>query len=77
MISIFQASTLRDRYYTLESRVEILETAIDDIERINGGSNQLIARICDRVKTKRVGTRCDCVHDETLYRLANTLVADW
>jgi hypothetical protein len=52
IISIFQASTLRDRYYTLESRVELLETAIDDIERINGGREALIARICDRVKPK-------------------------
>lgn len=52
LISIGQASTLRDRYYTLEQRVEILDTAIDDIERINGGKDPLIARICDRVKPK-------------------------
>ena len=48
LISIFQASTLRDRYYTLEQRQEILEVAIEDIERINANSanpNALIAGI--------------------------------
>ena len=34
VISIIQASTLRDRYYTLLNRNEILETALEDIERI-------------------------------------------
>lgn len=48
LISIFQASTLRDRYYTLEQRCEILSVAIEDIERINANSanpNALIAGI--------------------------------
>ena len=47
-ISILQASTLRDRYYTLLTRVEILETALEDIQRINRASadpNPLIERI--------------------------------
>ena len=52
LISIFQASTLRDRYYTLEQRVEILETALEDIERISASRvesstrHKLIAGIC-------------------------------
>ena len=56
LVSIFQASTLRDRYYTAQQRIEILETAIDDIDRINtsqvdpGERSRLIAGICDRIK---------------------------
>ena len=53
LVSIFQASTLRDRYYTAQQRIEILETALDDIDRINShsaGPNQLIASICARVR---------------------------
>jgi hypothetical protein len=55
LISIGQASTLRDRYYSAEQRIEILVTALDDIARINANSadpNSLIAGICDRVKPK-------------------------
>lgn len=54
LISIFQASTLRDRYYSAQERITILETAIDDIHRINtsqvdsGERSRLIAGICDR-----------------------------
>jgi hypothetical protein len=52
MVSLFQATTLRDRYYTLEQRVELLETAIDDIARINsaGARDPLIKGITDRLK---------------------------
>ena len=53
LISVAQASTLRDRYYTLEQRVELLTVAIDDIERINANSanpNRLISGICDRIR---------------------------
>ena len=56
LVSIFQASTLRDRYYTAQQRIEILETAIDDIDRINTSQvdlnerSRLIAGICDRIK---------------------------
>jgi len=52
MVSLFQATTLRDRYYTLEQRVIILETAIDDIARINANTdnNRLIAGITDRIR---------------------------
>ena len=35
VLSLLQATTLRERYYTLEQRVEILETALDDIGRIS------------------------------------------
>lgn len=55
LISIFQASTLRDRYYTLEQRVVILEVAIEDIERINAASskpNRLITNICEHTRTR-------------------------
>ena len=54
LISVAQASTLRDRYYTLEQRVELLEVAINDIERINANSanpNSLISGICTRVRS--------------------------
>ena len=53
VFSIFQASTLRDRYYTLEQRHELYTVAIDDIERINANSanpNALIANICSNVR---------------------------
>ena len=59
LISIFQASTLRDRYYTAKNRIEILELAIEDIERISASRvdsserHRLIAGICDRVNESR------------------------
>ena len=54
-LSLIQATTLRERYYTLEQRVEILSVAIDDIQRINARSSQpdpLIERICAQSKEK-------------------------
>jgi hypothetical protein len=45
ILSLLQATTLRERYYTLEQRVEILETALEDIGRINADSNKLISGI--------------------------------
>ena len=54
VFSVIQASTLRDRYYTLEQRVELLTVAIEDIERINANSanpNALISGICTRVRS--------------------------
>ena len=53
LVSIVQASTLRERYYTATNRLELLETAIDDIERINSNSttpNKLIEGICQNLK---------------------------
>lgn len=55
ILSLLQASSLRDRYYTLEQRVDILETAIDDISRINANSphpNHLIDGICKNSRRK-------------------------
>ena len=52
LVSLFQATSLRDRYYTLQERNTILETAIDDIARINhaGPRNALINGITARVQ---------------------------
>ena len=56
LISIFQASTLRDRYYLAQERIAILSTAIDDIERISASEVdpslrlRLIKGICDRLQ---------------------------
>jgi hypothetical protein len=58
LVSIFQASTLRDRYYTALNRVEILETALEDIERISASRvdqserHKLIKGICDRTQDR-------------------------
>jgi hypothetical protein len=58
LISILQASTLRERYYMLEQRIEILETAISDIERISGSRvesserHRLIKDICLRCQSR-------------------------
>jgi hypothetical protein len=52
IVSLVQASTLRDRYYTALNRIEILETAIEDIGRINnhGAKDPLIKGITDRIR---------------------------
>jgi hypothetical protein len=56
LVSVFQASTLRERYYTLEQRNELLETAIDDIARISASRTEsserhrLIIGIVTRIK---------------------------
>ena len=50
-ISILQASTLRDRYYHAQNQIEILHTALEDIQRINRASedpNPLIERITEQ-----------------------------
>ena len=56
IVSVVQASTLRDRYYRLEQRCEILATAIEDIERINANSanpNALIAGIVNNCRVDK------------------------
>jgi len=59
LVSVFQATTLRERYYTALNRIEILETAIDDINRISESRvaqserHKLIKGICDRVSSPR------------------------
>ena len=50
IISIVQASTLRERYYMQQQRIEILETALDDIDRINN------ARIAPSVLIRNIVT---------------------
>jgi hypothetical protein len=48
LISVLQAAALRNRLYTALNRIEILETAMEDIERINANSanpNALISGI--------------------------------
>ena len=52
LISIFQAASLRDRYYTAVDHMNTLEIAIEDIERINANSanpNALISGICSNM----------------------------
>ncbi len=53
VLSIVQASNLRNRVYAMEDRLDILEVAIEDIERINNNSthpNSLISNIVANVK---------------------------
>lgn len=53
IISLLQATKLRNRVYAMEDRLDILEVAIEDIERINSNSstpNALIATICANVR---------------------------
>jgi hypothetical protein len=52
VLSIVQASGLRNRVYAMEDRLDILEVAIEDIARINSNSpvpNPLITRIVANV----------------------------
>jgi hypothetical protein len=56
VISLLQASNLRNRVYSMEDRLDILEVAIEDIERINSNSefsNPLITSICTNVKAHK------------------------
>jgi hypothetical protein len=53
VLSIVQATGLRNRVYAMEDRLDILEVAIEDIERINSNSthpNPLITSICANVR---------------------------
>ena len=53
LLSLLDSANLRDRVYTLEQRVDTLELAIEDIERINSNSespNPLIKGIAERVR---------------------------
>jgi methionine synthase I (cobalamin-dependent) len=59
LVSLFQATSLRDRYYTLQERVVILETALDDIARISASRadqserHRLIVGIVNRLRDDR------------------------
>lgn len=53
ILSLLQATKLRNRVYAMEDRLDILEVAVEDIERINAHSsnpNPLITSICARVR---------------------------
>lgn len=53
VLSILQSTSLRNRVYAMEDRLDILEVAVEDIERINANSatpNPLITAICDHVR---------------------------
>ena len=55
LLSLLQATTLRERYYLALNRIDTLDTAIDDIARISESTVdtheriRLIKGICDRV----------------------------
>lgn len=53
VLSVLQATGLRNRVYAMEDRLDILEVALEDIERINSNSstpNSLVANICYSVR---------------------------
>jgi hypothetical protein len=53
LLSVLQSTGLRNRVYAMEDRLDILETAIEDIQRINTNStspNPLITNICTNVE---------------------------
>lgn len=53
-MSLLQAANLRNRVYAMEDRLDILEVAIEDIERINAASgmpNPLISNVCANVRS--------------------------
>ncbi len=53
VLSIVQATGLRNRVYAMEDRLDILEVAIEDIERIDANAsnpNPLITSICANVR---------------------------
>ena len=53
ILSLLQATKLRNRVYAMEDRLDILEVAIEDIERINANStvpNPLISNVLDNVR---------------------------
>lgn len=53
LLSILQATSLRNRVYAMEDRLDILEVAVQDIERINSNArdpNPLISSICSNVR---------------------------
>lgn len=53
ILSVLQATKLRNKVYAMEDRLDILEVAIEDIERINTNStvpNPLITTVCANVR---------------------------
>ena len=54
ILSLLQATKLRNRVYAMEDRLDILEVAIEDIERINSNAsnpNPLISNVIANVKS--------------------------
>jgi predicted KAP-like P-loop ATPase len=45
VFSVIQASSMRERFYTLQNRNEILETALDDIKRIANSDTSVETRV--------------------------------
>jgi len=58
LLSLLQATTLRERYYLALNRIEVLDIAIDDIVRISESTVdaheriQLIQGICNRIQNE-------------------------
>ena len=53
ILSLLQATKLRNRVYAMEDRLDILEVAMEDIERINSNNpnpNPLITNVIANVK---------------------------
>ena len=53
LLSILQATGLRNRVYAMEDRLDILEVAVEDIKRINANASQpnpLITTVCANVE---------------------------
>lgn len=53
ILSLLAATNLRNRVYAMEDRLDILEVALEDIERINTNSlapNPLITKVCQGVR---------------------------
>ena len=56
VLALLQSTNLRNRVYAMEDRLDILEVAIEDIERINANSatpNALITNITTSVNEHR------------------------
>ena len=52
ILSVLQSTSLRNRVYAMEDRLDILEIAVEDIARINASSlepNPLIANVVANV----------------------------
>lgn len=53
ILSVVQSTGLRNRVYAMEDRLDVLEVAIEDIQRINSNSptpNPLITTVCATVR---------------------------
>ena len=53
ILSWLDASNLRNRLYEQKNRIEILEIALEDIQRINNKKNILIDQIVNNTRNKK------------------------